>query len=514
MKDRAVNLKSVYAKVRNKSSEGLLVADLNRQIKTSNNRAAEFLGFKKTELNKKKLDDIVSSGFQKEWNELCNHFSTLENQPKDLNTTVPFLKKDGTLFPSKTSISNYEHPVAGILLVIRLSDVSGNGNGSGDLKKQEERFSKAFWSSPVPLVIKRMADGKITDANVSFLNLLDCTKEDILEKTPAELQLYVHPEEGQKLQNIFFVEGAIRNYELEILTKNKVPIHVLLSAEVLELKGGSHVISSFVDISEKKKTEMALMTINEAPESKVMDRTFKLTAALEREKEMNDMRSRFVAIASHEFRTPLATLLSSLHLAEKYSIPTDESYYKKHIDRIKTAVDNLTDMLNDLLSLDTIERGELKFFESFINIKPFTAKLIDGLKSVLKEGQTITVSYQGAGHVYTDERLLQTILINLLSNASRFSKINDRITVAINVLQKEINISVLDHGIGIPERDQKHIYRLFFRAKNAEMIQGTGLGLAIVKKYLELAGGTIHFSSKENKGSLFSVSIPTRSENY
>lgn len=246
----------------------------------------------------------------------------------------------------------------------------------------------------------------------------------------------------------------------------------------------------------------------EALEKKVIERTCELTEALGREKALSDLKSRFLSIASHEFRTPLSTILSSTSLIDKYNKEEQEENRKKHTARIKSSVNNLTGILDDFLSLDKLEQGKVKITRELINLYELAFEITEELNGILKPGQVIYLSYNGERNIVQDKKILRNILLNLLSNAIKYSAEHKGIYLFIEIENGVAFIKVKDEGIGIPEEEQKNLFSKFYRARNAINIQGTGLGLNIVKRYVELLDGTITFVSKENEGSTFFIEFP------
>jgi signal transduction histidine kinase len=210
-------------------------------------------------------------------------------------------------------------------------------------------------------------------------------------------------------------------------------------------------------------------------------------------------------MASHEFRTPLSTILSSASLVAKYKQTEEQDKRDKHIQRIRSAVNNLTDILNEFLSIGRIEEGKVQANFSSFNVQEHIQLVCNEMTTILRKGQSFSYTHKGDTRVYLDLSLLRNVLINLLSNAIKFSPENAVITVGSEVDQKTILISVKDNGLGIPEDDKKHLFERFFRANNVTNIQGTGLGLHIVSKYVELMNGTIAVDSELEKGTTFTI---------
>ncbi|MFD2245384.1 hybrid sensor histidine kinase/response regulator [Pontibacter ruber] len=231
--------------------------------------------------------------------------------------------------------------------------------------------------------------------------------------------------------------------------------------------------------------------------------------ALSKEKELHELKSRFVTIASHEFRTPLSTVLSSASLIGKYKSAEDDDKRLKHVDRIKSAVSNLTSILNDFLSISRMEEGKIYNVPTTFDLVTFAEEVTDELQGFLKDGQQIRYRHIGDQvTVNLDKQLLKNILFNLLSNSSKYSGEDKTISFTTEITEEIINITVQDEGIGIPKADQGHLFSPFFRAQNVTNIQGTGLGLNIVKRYVEIMGGTISYQSELGEGTTFTITFP------
>lgn len=254
--------------------------------------------------------------------------------------------------------------------------------------------------------------------------------------------------------------------------------------------------------------------LNEELEKKVEERTFKLqetmqkleaskdelAKALSKEKDLGDLKSAFVSMASHEFRTPLSTILSSASLLAKYKLTDEQAKRDKHVQRIKSSVINLNNILNEFLSLGKIEDGKITSHESVFNLKDLIQSQIAEMTEILKPGQQVKYAHTGHTEVTLDEVLFKNILINLLSNAAKFSGENKPIFISTKAKDNQLLFSIRDEGIGISQKDQEHLCEIFFRATNVVNIPGTGLGLHIVAKYVEMMNGQIEIKSELEKG--------------
>ncbi|MBE9460827.1 PAS domain-containing sensor histidine kinase [Dyadobacter sp. UP-52] len=318
---------------------------------------------------------------------------------------------------------------------------------------------------------------------------------------------------------------------LELFARRKdgseFPVEVSLSP--FKTSEGQFVVSFVIDITERKKQEniiqeanQEIQKLNAELEERVNQRTEELAKAiykieqsqeevmraLKKERELNNMKSQFVTIASHEFRTPLATILSSASLIGRYPKSEEEDKRQKHVQRIKSAVTNLTEILNDFMSIGKLEEGRIHSVPVYTELPVFCEGLIEEIKGLCKEGQTISFSYTGNNGVWVDKQLLRNVIFNLISNAIKYSDPGKLIRFDIKADGKTILIEIADQGIGIPETDQMHIFDRFFRANNAGNAQGTGLGLNIVQNYVNLMGGEVSFTSEVNKGTTFNIQLP------
>lgn len=313
---------------------------------------------------------------------------------------------------------------------------------------------------------------------------------------------------------------------------SEFPVEVSLSP--FKTAEGNFVIAFIIDITIRKQTESALLKqklelekLNSELEKRVRHRTLileealhelersreELSQLLEKEKEVNELKSRFVSMASHEFRTPLATILSSLNLVEKYGELNDRENQQRHILRIKSAINHMTDILNDMLSISKIEEGKIIIQKDWVNVVQLSQNILQEIQAILKAGQIIHFQPAGQELAYIDPNIFTTIVTNLLSNAIKFSPVNKPIYLNLNISDEQITIAVKDEGMGIPEEDQSNLFNRFFRAKNVTNIQGTGLGLNIIARYVELLRGNITFESHLEKGTTFTIVIPNIVEN-
>jgi len=277
-------------------------------------------------------------------------------------------------------------------------------------------------------------------------------------------------------------------------------------------RGNTFIMSAVPLYDEEEGVNRILLVEKNITEQKQAEQD--MVAALKKERELNEMKSRFVSMASHEFRTPLATVLSSVNLVSRHAETNNQEGVNKHVGRIRSSVRNLTSILNDFLSLEKLEHGKIQFQPEDFDMCDLAVSVSDEISGMTKEGQNIRLDCcKGnvcSGRIVKslDPQLIRNILFNLLSNAVKYSKENSEIVFSVEI-GDNLELKVEDHGMGIPQEEQQHLFERFFRAKNATNIQGTGLGLNIVQKHVDLMGGTIDFTSKLNEGTTFVITLPT-----
>ena len=441
---------------------------------------------------------------------------------QDTNTDVECL--DGNVFSACIELTYFEEQDTAFYLV-RITRQSRLHEVENKLAQSVRRYEAVFANATIGIIVCSRA-GTIVSAN------------------QMAHQQFGYPAEALHGQNIEdLVPGATGHYERlcdNFATRHQVdamsthrhetearhrdgsvfPVEVSLSC--FSLDDELYTVSYVLDITSKKDNDQALVAhrlrverLNAELEQKVTDRTSALTStlaelakALAAEKKLGELKSLFVSLASHEFRSPLTVVLSSASLLEQYPAFEQQSQRQLHVERIRQSVHHLNNILEEFLSVARIEEGRIIAHPERISLAEVLLDIVTELQGLLKTGQTIVREISCLEPVWLDASLLRKIIVNLLSNALKYSGENSVVTLRIDCSDNKITIKVVDQGIGISVADQTHLFERFFRARDVSYVPGTGLGLYIVAKYLELMGGTIDLQSTLDVGTTVTLRIP------
>lgn len=525
----------------NHASMGIVVVNSKGAIQSVNPFALKLFGYATEELIGKPIELLIPSRYHH--NHDAHRDSYMHNprsRPMGVGMDLFAIKKDGTEFPVEVSLGNYQND-GEMNAIAFISDISIRKKAEADIEKLntdleatiEQRtkdlketlrqleisrdvledvlsYQKALLDNAGVMIIATDEHGTIKLFNpeaalnmgyqdtdvIDSCSLVMFHKRDEIDRKRKILQ----EEYGVSIEDDFavLVEKSRRNiYEEEEYTyTRKDGTAFQASLTITAVKDSDGNITGFLsiahDISERKKAEEDLRK------------------ALEKEKELSELKSRFVSMASHEFRTPLSTVLSSAYLIEKYTSTEDQPKRTKHLQRIFSSVNMLTDILNDFLSVGKIEEGKIQVRITQFNIQELVTAITEEIKNNLKKDQKINYRHEGPTEVQLDGSLVKHIIMNLISNASKFSPEGGSIGISTKKENEIVQLSVKDQGIGISKEDQKHLMERFFRATNAGNIQGTGLGLHIVSKYAELMNGTVSCKSVLDEGTEFIITFNTK----
>ena len=406
-----------------------------------------------------------------------------------------------------------------------------------ELKKEKEKFEALFEHAGMGIIL---ADDKgiINLVNNFLLTQFGYEKKSALEGKPVEILIpkkYTPKHKGYREEYMDHPSPRVMGHGRDLfgIRKDGSEFRVEVSLSNFNAAEERFVIAFVVDITKRKEAEddlknqrellqasyLKIKELNDSLENEVEIRTAQLQKALTQivdsrdelsralniEKDLGDLKSRFVAMASHEFRTPLSTILSSASLLAKYTHTDEQDKRDKHISRIKNSVHNLSGILSDFLSMGKIDNGKIELRNNKIDIPEFIENICHEMQLQPKGDQKILNKHTGDKYIFLDESLLRNIIFNLLSNAQKFSPVNGKIFITTSINNELLKIEVKDNGIGISKKDSEHLTERFFRAENATNIQGTGLGLHIVSKYVELMNGSLKIKSILDKGTTLTL---------
>ena len=357
------------------------------------------------------------------------------------------------------------------------------------LRESEERLQAILDNSPALIYVKD-TQGRYILVNQWYETLFHIAAQEVKGKTDYDL----FPKEMAEIyrandQSVLEAKTAL---EWEELIPHDDGIHTYLSIKfpLYDATGFAYAVCGIAtDITKRKRAEEDIRK------------------ALEKEKELGELKSRFVTMASHEFRTPLATILSSTDILERYSHKLTEEKKLNHLQRIQLTVKHMTGLLNDVLLIGKAEAGKLEFQPQQLNLVQFCRDLVEEIQLTANQHIIAFCTQEQSTNAYLDEKLLRHILCNLLSNAIKYSPQGGTVHFDLVCKQGKAIFQVRDEGIGIPEADQAQLFNSFYRASNVGTISGTGLGLAIVKKFVDLHGGQIAVESQVGVGTTFTVTF-------
>jgi len=393
---------------------------------------------------------------------------------------------------------NYLHPIFNSKgKVIRISvwviDFTERKLAIDALKASEEKFRELAENIQDIFWIRK--DNEVIYVSPAYENICGKSCQSLYDD-PNSFLLATHPDDLQRVINSIsspkYLENGLFDEEFRIVRPDG-EIKWIWAKTFPVKKNGEllRTVGIAEDISLRKEYEE------------------KIQQALIKEKELNDLKSRFISMVSHEFRTPLGLILSSAELLQNYGYKWEEEKRNEHFERIKKSVDNLTGLIKDIITLSEEESGKIKFTPVEIDIISFIKEIVDEVKNSTEKYPTIHFKFpENSKVVFADKKIFRQIFMNLISNAAKFTPEKRNVFVCLIYTENNFVVEIKDEGIGIPNEDLENIFEPFIRAKNAAEVKGSGLGLSIVKHAVDLHNGEIKVTSKINEGSVFKVSLP------
>ena len=522
----------------NDAIDAMIIINERGMIEQLNPSVIRLFGYQREEMLGKNISLLMPEPYHGKHDEYIDHYhKTGEKKIIGIGREVSGKRKDGSVFPIFLSVSEVFLPegrkvfagvmrdisdlkdardkanrytqqlervveertqeIRGVVRALELTNQSLENQYKETKRAEQELLTNQLLFSSIA---KNYPNGTICIFNRDMvcefvegkeLERIGLTREDFLGKKITESfagheNAYIHEYYFKRT-----IAGEETSYEISFAGQS----YLMNTTPILEDSGEiNRMVAVVLNVSAMKEAEE------------------KMKQALDEATQLNEMKSRFISMASHEFRTPLSTILSSLNLMLRYHENQQTDKVKTHAKKMKASIANLTEILEYFLSVEKLESGEVKLEYSPMDIQNFTLDFVAEMRDTIDDDLQIQfTSNLIHKEMLMDKKAYRTIIQNLISNAIKYSPKGGRIHIELQTNQQQLLLSISDEGLGIPEEDQRHLFERFYRASNASNIQGTGLGLNIIKKYIELLGGQISFKSTLGKGTSFYISIPIKS---
>ncbi|MEM7185508.1 MAG: PAS domain-containing sensor histidine kinase [Bacteroidota bacterium] len=479
--------------------EGIVVVNKQQVIVVVNTSTNQIFGYEGDELIGQPLDVLIPKDYHKAHSGHFKGFMTSSDKRQMGKGRDLFgIRKDGSVFPVEAGLSPFSIDDEDYVMALVI-DITHRKNAEQELRHWatifDESLNEIYTFDAHSLRFLNVNRGGLQNIGFSLDELRNLTPFDIKpDFTESGFRDLIAP----------LLNGSREKIQFESVHQRKdgssypVEVHLQLSA----LGNKKVFVAIVLDISEQKNYTANL-------EKTVQQRTRQLSEALAKEKELNELKTKFLSLVSHEFKTPLSGILTSATLAGKYTEAEQQPKREKHLNTIQNKVKYLNNIINDFLSIERLESGKVSYKYSTFPLSKVVNEVIYDANMLLKNEQVINYPRNIDDIlIESDEKILELVLTNIVNNAIKYSPEKTTIDVSAVTEGKDLVIRVDDQGMGIPEKEQKFIFDRYFRAENALNDQGTGIGLNIVKSHLENLGGSITFSSEEGKGSSFFIRIP------
>ena len=528
------------------SVNGILVVDADGSIIKANPASERLFGYSAGKLIQQKFENRIPNKFKKKHqNNKEVHFSALKANGFEEDINLFGLKEDGSKFPLEISLTATTMEGKQVVIVY-ITDITTREKIEKKLKYTQSQLQ----TYSLELEGKVASRTSELTATVEKLVASNLSLEDQIEETQDAKKSVIASKSLSSAIAKNFPNGFIivfnANFEMLLIEGETVSLlglgkkvfeeaiidditmfssaqKVKLKQDILKTIAGEHLgfeiayknkyfsVNTIPLVDKNAFISSALFVYSNITEQKKVEQDSQ--NALKKEQELNELKSRFVAMASHEFRTPLSAIQTSAILIGRQNEPGKEQKREKYVAQIKRNVKQLVVILNDFLSLSKLEEGKVTANKVTFDFVVLAKTLIEEVSITKKIGKNIIISAPDAPVLlHLDPKLVRRILMNLLSNAIKYSPENTDIYIKIEECKQFISLEVQNQGIGIPEEEQDKLFERFFRAKNVQDIEGTGLGLHIIKQFVNLMNGTIDFKSKTNKGATFLVKLPIPSK--
>ncbi|MFD2098963.1 sensor histidine kinase [Flagellimonas iocasae] len=482
-------------------SEGILIVNDQQVIVASNEVANRMFGYEKGELSGIPLEVLIPPEKRERHRvDADAFFKKSKNRQMGQGLDLVGVLKDGSEFPLEIGLNPFTLLQKRYVMAI-IVDIS-------ERKKTEQTIDhwfQIFNESLNEIYVFDVESFVFINVNRGAQLNLGYTMDELKQRTVLDIKADLTEKSLRRLIAPL-IHKTKEKVDFETIHKRKdgsiypVEVHLQLSSI-----GKKEVCLAIVlDITERKNYTQHL-------ENKVEERTHQLREALKAEQQLNELKTKFLSLVSHEFKTPLTSILTSTSLLSKYTETEQQEKRDKHINTIKEKVKYLDNILTDFLSIERLDTGKVKYNQTTFPLSKIINEVVYNSNTLLKEGQRIQYPQNIDGIFVTfDEKIMALALSNLLHNAIKYSLEDTNIELRVKESNKNLQIAIIDEGVGIPKEDQPFIFERYFRASNVLTNQGTGIGLNIVKQHMHNLGADISFKSTLGKGSTFTLTIPIK----
>ena len=480
-------------------SEGIIVVNADQIIVATNTSSLQMFGYEKGELIGKPLDILIPRRYHAGHDAHVDNFiAKSDKRQMGHGRNLYGICKDGKEFPVEAGLNPFEFYGATYVMALVI-DIT-------ERKSKEEELShwaRIFDESLNEIFVFDAETYKFLNVNKEAQRNIGYSIKEMYEMTPVDIKPEMDISQFENLISPLLKDTSSKvKFETKHGRKDGTTYPVEVHLQLSNLGDKKVFVAFILDITERKN-------YTENLENLVEERTHQLTEALAVEKELNELKTRFLSLVSHEFKTPLSSILTSITLLGKYTETEQQPKRDKHVTTIKNKVKYLDTILNDFLSVERLESGKVNYKIEEFPLSKIVNEVVYNSNMLLKSGQQIRYPENiDELNIQFDEKTLELALSNLVHNAIKYSPEDSTIDIKVDIKDSGYAISVIDEGIGIPIEEQKHIFNRYFRAENALLTQGTGIGLNIAKQHIENLGGSLEFSSTESIGSTFTLCIP------
>ncbi len=475
----------------------LVVMDTQGNILRANHQMCATLGYTADELARLNIRQIHPPQRAAEVSQIIA--GVMAGQQR--SCPVPLQTRDGRVLPMETRLLIGQWDGRPALI--------GLCRDQSDLQASEEKFARAFQSSPALMALSHIDDGRIIDVNAAFVHTLGYARDELIGHTSLELGLFARPAQRDEMVQTVRRAGSLRDFEIEVRTKHGDLRHGLFSAEIIHLQERPVLLTVMNDITARKQAETALHHMNALLEQRVIERTRELTEANMHLTELDRLKDEFVSRISHELRTPLTSIKAYVELLDSGVIDEPARYF----EILRTQTDRLHRVIEDLLDVSRLSRDDVDVHRLPISLEAFVQGMAAGRQAEAdRRGLRLAVTLPDSLPLAnTDPALLRQAVANLLNNALSYTPAGG--AVALSAQQRLLGLTawlvveVSDTGNGISPRDLPHIFEPFYRGEAAGDYRtpGAGVGLSIARYLVEKLGGQITVQTRPGQGSVFSV---------